>query len=232
MNERIQTNMHSFKVSRFILILSFSSLVSSALFGVLTIILLNDGPLSIIKNSVAGMKICMVAALVHCLLTFLISFLYGSESSEKYPFKPKITSVVKSLFILILGCIIFYIICICYGAPLLSSTTETFHFSMLLTVLICLPNCIFCGSNLDNWFTMFTSSSANGVETVVYFTSLCSLLGAWLGAVPIPLDWDRPWQEWPISCVIGALSGYCLGLLMAAVKLPWNLRNANKSKYF
>lgn len=220
--------MQPLKVNRFILILSVSSLISSALFGVLTLILLNDGPISIIKNSVSGMKICMVAAVVHCLLTFLLSVLYGSDSAEKYHFK--ISSTVKAFLILTLGCIFFYIICICYGAPLLTSTEETFHFAMLLTVLVCLPNCIFCGSNLNSWFSMFTSNSSSGLETVVYFTSVCSILGAWLGAVPIPLDWDRPWQEWPISCVIGAVSGYCLGLLMAAVKLPWNLRCANKSK--
>ena len=30
-----------------------------------------------------------------------------------------------------------------------------------------------------------------------------SLAGAWMGAIPIPLDWDRPWQRWPVTCVAG-----------------------------
>lgn len=30
-----------------------------------------------------------------------------------------------------------------------------------------------------------------------------SVLGAWLGAFPIPLDWDRPWQ---VSLCIGITS--------------------------
>ena len=25
-------------------------------------------------------------------------------------------------------------------------------------------------------------------------------LGAWCGAMVIPLDWDRPWQKWPVPC--------------------------------
>lgn len=29
--------------------------------------------------------------------------------------------------------------------------------------------------------------------------------------MPIPLDWDRPWQVWPISCVVGAAVGYAAG---------------------
>ncbi|XP_053642920.1 uncharacterized protein PIG-F isoform X2 [Cherax quadricarinatus] len=33
------------------------------------------------------------------------------------------------------------------------------------------------------------------------------LLGAWLGAIPIPLDWDTPWQVWPLTCSIGAVLG-------------------------
>jgi len=33
-----------------------------------------------------------------------------------------------------------------------------------------------------------------GIETMVFSSCLCSVAGAWLGAFPIPLDWDRPWQ--------------------------------------
>jgi phosphatidylinositol glycan class F len=36
-------------------------------------------------------------------------------------------------------------------------------------------------------------------------------VGAWV----IPLDWDRPWQLWPIPCVLGAVGGYALTLLAA-----------------
>jgi len=27
-----------------------------------------------------------------------------------------------------------------------------------------------------------------------YFGAIGTLVGAWLGAAPIPLDWDREWQ--------------------------------------
>jgi hypothetical protein len=36
-------------------------------------------------------------------------------------------------------------------------------------------------------------------------------LGAWCGAMVIPLDWDRPWQKWPIPCVAGAVAGFGVG---------------------
>jgi len=45
----------------------------------------------------------------------------------------------------------------------------------------------------------------------VWGASVGTLLGAWLGAVPIPLDWDREWQKWPITIVTGAYVGCVLG---------------------
>lgn len=37
------------------------------------------------------------------------------------------------------------------------------------------------------------------------------LLGAWVGAVPIPLDWDRDWQRWPVTVLAGAYIGWAVG---------------------
>lgn len=38
-----------------------------------------------------------------------------------------------------------------------------------------------------------------------------TLVGAWLGAIPIPLDWDRDWQKWPVTIVTGAYLGWAIG---------------------
>lgn len=63
-----------------------------------------------------------------------------------------------------------------------------------------------------------------------------TLLGAWMGAVPIPLDWqvlvfcgmtgviltltrDREWQKWPVTIVTGAYLGYAVGKLVGGVVL-------------
>lgn len=39
-------------------------------------------------------------------------------------------------------------------------------------------------------------------------------VGAWLGAVPIPLDWDREWQKWPVTILCGIYGGYLAGKLL------------------
>ena len=51
-----------------------------------------------------------------------------------------------------------------------------------------------------------------GVEGCVSLGGKGALIGLWLGAIPIPLDWDRPWQRWPITCVVGTLIGHFIGL--------------------
>lgn len=44
---------------------------------------------------------------------------------------------------------------------------------------------------------------------------LSPMVGAWVGAWAVPLDWDRPWQPWPISSSYGALAAYCAGMLVS-----------------
>ena len=45
----------------------------------------------------------------------------------------------------------------------------------------------------------------------VFGASVGVFLGAWVGAVPIPLDWDREWQRWPVTIVTGAYLGFVVG---------------------
>ncbi|KAG2268536.1 hypothetical protein Bca52824_063091, partial [Brassica carinata] len=39
--------------------------------------------------------------------------------------------------------------------------------------------------------------------------------GGWFGAWPMPLDWERPWQEWPICVCYGAIGGYIVGQILS-----------------
>ncbi|CAO3690742.1 unnamed protein product [Umbelopsis ramanniana] len=52
---------------------------------------------------------------------------------------------------------------------------------------------------------------SSNAEVAAYMQTVSILIGAWLGAVVIPLDWERPWQQWPVSCVLGALLGQAVG---------------------
>jgi len=46
---------------------------------------------------------------------------------------------------------------------------------------------------------------------------MMAIFGAWLGSIVIPLDWDRPWQAWPVPCVLGAFLFYMIGTVVGLV---------------
>ncbi len=52
-----------------------------------------------------------------------------------------------------------------------------------------------------------------GESPILRYRALGCCLGAWVGAVVIPLDWAMPFQEWPLPLVVGAVLGHNLGSL-------------------
>lgn len=53
----------------------------------------------------------------------------------------------------------------------------------------------------------------------VFGAAVGTMVGAWVGAVPIPLDWDREWQKWPVTIISGAYVGWALGKLVGGTVL-------------
>jgi hypothetical protein len=53
------------------------------------------------------------------------------------------------------------------------------------------------------------------VEFALLGPSMGALGGAWLGAIPLALDWERPWQAWPLAPAFGAVFGAVVGALGA-----------------
>jgi len=107
--------------------------------------------------------------------------------------------LILCFFVLHFGIIIF-------GAPILEQVEETSSLSLLLSVLCLARTLLNLGPS-----AVVQCLSANKVTSVgqseAETRALCCLLGAWIGALPIPLDWDRPWQTWPLTCVVGSLLG-------------------------
>lgn len=50
-------------------------------------------------------------------------------------------------------------------------------------------------------------------------------MGAWIGAIPIPLDWDREWQKWPVTILTGLYCGAVVGKLVGGyVFKGWKIK--------
>lgn len=128
--------------------------------------------------------------------------------------KFKLKDYLKSFLIIIGMLCVYYIVAVSFGAPFFSEQEETFMFSALLTTLTIVPLLLNLGP--DTTLSILISATAfegDALSEILSVSVRFTLFGAWLGAVVIPLDWDRPWQVWPIPCSLGAVAGYVVSQL-------------------
>ncbi|SPQ22039.1 c018af6e-cfb6-42b8-9806-c24d48c45abb [Thermothielavioides terrestris] len=107
-----------------------------------------------------------------------------------------------------------------FGAPFLTHGAHTLLCAAHLAVLALLPLFYVHGVDAPAW------AAVGGFAAPLDETSgglAGALAGAWLGAVPIPLDWDREWQKWPVTILCGLYGGYVLGRVLGGT-LVWGKR--------
>ncbi|KAL4873930.1 GPI biosynthesis protein family Pig-F-domain-containing protein, partial [Aspergillus spectabilis] len=104
---------------------------------------------------------------------------------------------------------------ILFGAPLTTHHALTFLCAAHMALLSCFPLIYVHGVDGTIWREIW---AAFRPMDAVWGGALGTCLGAWGGAVPIPLDWDRPWQAYPITILTGAYIGFAVGMLLGRVK--------------
>ncbi|KFQ18722.1 PREDICTED: phosphatidylinositol-glycan biosynthesis class F protein [Merops nubicus] len=176
---------------------------------------------TVLGTHLAWLSICAVC--VSALNVLLHLVLKPNLSPKRSSLTQKISRFLKCCIYFFMSCILFHAIVVLYGAPLIESVAETFLFAVLLSTFTTLQCLCMLGPNIQAWLRVFSKNGAMSIwESSLQITTICSILGAWFGAFPIPLDWDRPWQVWPISCSLGATFGYMAGLIIAPLWIHWN----------
>ncbi|KAJ4784713.1 Glycosylphosphatidylinositol anchor biosynthesis protein 11 [Rhynchospora pubera] len=130
-----------------------------------------------------------------------------------------IKAVARGLIGLPIGALINAFGAIVLGAPVgLKFWPATIYWSMLLSLFTFVPAaCVFGASKLDWQQILSYSKPSNIVDYMLSVPAHGAIIGAWLGAWPMPLDWERPWQEWPICVTYGAIAGHLIGMLFSPV---------------
>ncbi|KAF2646371.1 hypothetical protein P280DRAFT_387553 [Massarina eburnea CBS 473.64] len=103
-----------------------------------------------------------------------------------------------------------------FGAPMTTHHTHTVLCGAHIALLSFLPLVYVHGVDGTTWREVVALLLP---IDEVYGGMIGSVFGAWCGAVPIPLDWDREWQKWPITIVTGAYVGYAVGKLLGGTLL-------------
>ncbi|KAJ7566660.1 hypothetical protein O6H91_02G113400 [Diphasiastrum complanatum] len=105
------------------------------------------------------------------------------------------------------------------GAPIaVEYASRTLHWSIFMSILLVLPAAMVLGTSWPDWHRIFAlTRPKRDVEFLICIPAHGAAIGAWLGAWVMPLDWDRLWQDWPISCTYGAVGGYLSGLFVSSI---------------
>jgi hypothetical protein len=129
--------------------------------------------------------------------------------------------LAAALWHLALGAAAAHLALVLFGAPLIDLARRTALAAALISALALGPAA--CSSRArasplaapDTLVAVVVRGEGTTAADVVLVAQARGvLLGTWLGALPIPLDWDRPWQAWPVTLYYGALAGYAAGSLV------------------
>ncbi|KAI9850514.1 MAG: Glycosylphosphatidylinositol (GPI) anchor assembly protein [Thelocarpon superellum] len=120
-------------------------------------------------------------------------------------------ALLSTLLSSVMGVPTLTVVMILFGAPLTTHLTHTILAACHFTLLAVLPLTYVLGVDGPRWRDAIAAMLP---LDEVFGATLGCFVGAWLGAVPIPLDWDREWQRWPITIVTGAYGGYVCGKLI------------------
>ena len=105
-----------------------------------------------------------------------------------------------------------YVLFVLFGAPFLDHTPHTLLCAAHFALLALFP--LFYSRGVDSQALVAVAGASAPLDEV--FGGLVgAVLGAWLGAVPIPLDWDREWQKWPVTILVGMYAGSLLFSVVA-----------------
>ncbi|KIW03874.1 uncharacterized protein PV09_05170 [Verruconis gallopava] len=124
-----------------------------------------------------------------------------------------IPALISLLLSLSLGTPLFLFLTVLFGAPITTHIPHTVLLAAHLSLLTALPIIYTRGIDRSTWRAVGALLLPID-ETFGAAVGAC--LGAWVGAVPIPLDWDRDWQRWPVTVLTGAYVGWAVGKTVGA----------------
>lgn len=161
--------------------------------------------------------------LVLIFIAELLKSLYLTSSNDiqgKKKTKSRARDIMKSFGFLLGVMFSFFVGIILFGAPVMDCHEETLMLSALITLLTIFP--LIAYSCVETSMQLLFGVKAYSKDTIVEMlvnNALLTVCGAWLGAVVIPLDWNTPWQQWPIPCYLGAVGGFLLSNVLTVFKV-------------
>ncbi|KAJ9117759.1 hypothetical protein QFC20_000037 [Naganishia adeliensis] len=165
----------------------------------------------------AGLLVCMTWWGAH-LRRWWVAF---RQSEGKVGQDDTVTAAQKALLATLAGTAIFYPFLVFLGVPLATHIPQTLLFALHLSLLIVLPPTYALGIpslyesgtferyRLTRLFCELSPETQ--LERATVYPVVGTVIGAWWGVIPLALDWDRPWQTYPLPPTFTSLIGFIVG---------------------
>ncbi|GAV71457.1 PIG-F domain-containing protein [Cephalotus follicularis] len=142
----------------------------------------------------------------------ILIYSFFRQNPEKCSYLKAIT---RGVMVLPAGALVNALGAIALGAPVgFQYLPKTINWSLLMSLFTFVPVASVFGASWTDWQRIFARTKPRRcLEYMICLPAHGAVIGAWLGAWPMPLDWERPWQEWPICVSYGAMAGYLVGML-------------------
>ncbi|POY75827.1 hypothetical protein BMF94_1140 [Rhodotorula taiwanensis] len=133
----------------------------------------------------------------------------------------------QTLLVTLVGAAAFHAVAVLLGASFVHNASLTAMLSLFLSLLTITPLSIAIpprdsDANRYTWLRLSsTLRPANDLELALFAPALGAIIGCWSGAFPIPLDWDRPWQRYPTTSVLGAVAGHAIGSIVSLLTVSY-----------
>ncbi|GMH17527.1 hypothetical protein Nepgr_019368 [Nepenthes gracilis] len=149
--------------------------------------------------------------IVECPIVILLYSLLRDNSAECSYLK----AVGRGILGLPAGALVIALGGIALGAPIGTRyLLGTINWSLLMSLFTFAPAAAVFGSSWADWRRIFANTRPVGsVDYMLCLPAHGAVIGSWFGAWPMPLDWERPWQEWPVCVTYGGLAGYVVGMV-------------------
>jgi phosphatidylinositol glycan class F len=124
-----------------------------------------------------------------------------------------------------------YGVSVLMGAPILTDVIRTLLFSIYIVLIGFTPIIFHAKGNLKEIYDFVCQNELCLIKSnsrkFFFMRNLIwgTIIGAWLGAIPIPLDWDRWWQQWPITCLVSSTIGAGLSIIISYL---WKRQKINE----
>ncbi|KAK3427831.1 hypothetical protein EUGRSUZ_F03982 [Eucalyptus grandis] len=144
-----------------------------------------------------------------------IAILLYSLARERPAQTSYIRAVVRGALALPAGAMVNALGAIALGAPVGTQyLAKTINWSLVMSTWTVVPAACVFGASWNSWQRIFAfTKPISSIDFMICLPAHGAIIGAWFGAWPMPLDWERPWQEWPICVSYGAMIGYLVGMV-------------------